>query len=373
MAKNNAKIIDPNMLIAAGIDPKTGLPIKLADKDVGAGLFQGIYRRLEIIDEQDAINRFTWYDLPEGLTPQLIERVLYYRGQGALFKLQDKFYFLPYALNGTIDVYGRYTGITPLPFNGTANDGDPEKPWIQGLTFKPEYGWPIPEDFAGKSREQIEQYLDESCVILQDYSPAISQYVVPNANLQAPILSLMSACLPYMRTAMLNSTGVMGMKVANANDVPEVERASSAINRAALNGDKYVPLLGSVDFQELTGGNVGKAEEFLLALQSLDNFRLSMYGLDNGGLFQKRSHMLEAEQEMNTGNAGLVLDDSLNLRQDFCARANMIWGTEMWCEVSETVLGIDRDGDGEAAGGSGEYSQGGNPTPEDTDQEETNE
>ena len=38
MAKNNAKIIDPNMLIAAGIDPKTGLPLKMVEKNTGAGL-----------------------------------------------------------------------------------------------------------------------------------------------------------------------------------------------------------------------------------------------------------------------------------------------------------------------------------------------
>ena len=51
---------------------------------------------------------------------QLLERILYYRGQGAFFYMEslEKFFFLPFALDGEIDVYGRYTGITPLPFNG---------------------------------------------------------------------------------------------------------------------------------------------------------------------------------------------------------------------------------------------------------------
>jgi hypothetical protein len=31
MGKNNAKLYDPNMLIQAGIDPKTGLPLKFGD------------------------------------------------------------------------------------------------------------------------------------------------------------------------------------------------------------------------------------------------------------------------------------------------------------------------------------------------------
>jgi len=81
-------------------------------------------------------------------------------------------------------------------------------------------------------------------------------------------------------------------------------------------------------------------------MQSLDNYRLSLYGLDNGGLFQKKSHMLEAEQEMNTGNVGLVMRDSLECRQEFCTIINSIYGLDMWCEVSETALGIDTTGDG---------------------------
>lgn len=91
----------------------------------------------------------------------------------------------------------------------------------------------------------------------------------------------------------------------------------------------------------------------MLALQSLDNYRLSLYGLDNGGLFQKKSHMLAAEQEMNAGNTGLVAEDGLRNRQDFCVIANSIFGTSMWCEPSETTLGMDRDGD-MVAGSDGE-------------------
>ena len=64
----------------------------------------------------------------------------------------------------------------------------------------------------------------------------------------------------------MNSTGVMGLRVGNENEQPEVDRLSSAINDAALNGKKYVGITGTIDFQELTGGNVAKSEEFLLAM-----------------------------------------------------------------------------------------------------------
>lgn len=349
MAKNNAKLVDPNMLIQAGINPETGLPIKL-DMISGCMLKENIKRSLTILDEIDAINRYTWYNLPNGLTPQLIERVLYYRGQGMLFKLDDKYYFLPYTLDGTIDVYGRFTGVTPLPFNGTANDGDPENPWIQGLVFNPVYETPNLLDFAGKSAEQLDDYLAHACVLLHDVSPAISQTNISRSIMQEPIVDLMSDCLPFLRTALLNSTGVLGMRVSSEDEVPQVKAASNAINKAALVGEKYVGIAGRVEFQELTGGAVGKAEEFLLSMQSLDNFRLSMYGLETGGLFQKKSHMLESEQQMNAGNASLMLLDGLRNRQDFAILVNIIFGEAIWCEVSEPVLGVDMTGDGVATG-----------------------
>ena len=350
MAKNNARLYDPSLIIQAGINPKNGLPIK-ATSGNPVTLKTDIKKQLRIVDEQNAINRFTWYNLPEGLNGRLMERILYYRGQAMLFFLNDKFYFLPYTLDGNIDVYGRFTGVTPLPFNGTSNDGGSgkEKPWIQGLNFSPVYDVMLPEDYMDASPEKVLDVLEKSCVLLKDYTEQIAQTNIPRQVINDPILDVMSDCFPFMRTALINSTGVQGMRVNTENEVASVYAANSAINRAALSGDSKVPIVGQTgDFQELTGGAVAKAEEFLLAMQSLDNYRLSLYGLDNGGLFQKKSHMLEAEQEMNQGNVGLVLRDGLQNRQDFCNIVNSIWGLDIWCEVSETVLGVDTTGDGVA-------------------------
>lgn len=348
--KNNAALYDPTMMIQAGIDPKTHLPIKAAGFFNGSSCKTHIKKQLRIVDEQDAVNRFTWYNLPEGLNAKLIERILYYRGQGMLFFFGDKFYFLPYTLDGNIDVYGRFTGVTPLPFNGSSSDGGSgkEKPWIVGLTFNPVYDVQLPEDFIGKSREQIKSFIEGSCVLLKDYTEQLAQTNIARQIINDPLLDIMSECFPFMRTALLSSTGVQGMRVNTENEASNVYAANGAIQKAALEGSTKIPIVGNVDFQDLGAGQVAKAEEFLLAMQSLDNYRLSLYGLDNGGLFQKKSHILEAEQEMNTGNVGLVMRDSLQCRQEFCTIANSIFGLNMWCEVSETVIGIDTTGDGVA-------------------------
>lgn len=343
---NNARIPDIETLLSAGIDPKTGLPIRMSGSDASA-LKDNIKRLLRVIDEQNAINRYTWYNLPDGLDGHLIERILYYKGQGMFFYMEatDNFFFLPYALDGTIDVYGRYNGVKPLPFNGVSeakkDDGKAHQ-WLTTLTRKP-----VHEVLVEGPTKMSD--LTDNCVLLSDYSKQISQNVIPRQILQDPLLDVMSDCIPFMRTAMLNSTGVMGMRVNSQDEQSNVEAASRSINNAALTGKKYIPVVGNIDFQEMTGGTVAKSEEFMLAMESLDNFRLAQYGLENGGLFQKKAHMLESEQQMNGGNVGLIYNDGLTNRQKFCDIVNSIWGLGISCEASECQINNDMNMDGQIA------------------------
>ena len=332
---NNARLPDINTLIQAGIDPKTGLPIRVDEEK--CTLKNDIRRVLRVLDEQNAINRYTWFNLPNGLDGQLIERILYYKGQGMFFYMEtdNTFYFLPYALDGSIDVYGRFKAVTPLPFNGTAQDK--KDAWITGLTKIPVYE---------VKEVDLDTFLD-GCVLLSDYSKQISQTNIARQILQEPILDAMAEAFPLARTSLIANSGIKGMRVNDEDQQATVKSASRSITRAALNGDIWIPIVGNIEFQELTDGSALKSEEFLLYMQALDNFRLSLYGLDNGGLFQKKSHMLEAEQEMNAGNVGLVYQDGLALRQKFCNLVNSIWGLGIWVEPSETVLNLDYDQDGD--------------------------
>ena len=78
---------DIQTLLSLGLkDPKN---VKLPTEDIKI--------ILRTNDEQIHCNRFKWYNLPRGLDGQLIERILYYRGQGAWFVLPDgSFAFLPF-------------------------------------------------------------------------------------------------------------------------------------------------------------------------------------------------------------------------------------------------------------------------------------
>lgn len=331
-----ARIIDVNTIIQAGINPKTGLPIKLS---TSCTLKDDLKRALRIVDEQDAINRYVWYNLPDGLDGQLLERILYYRGQGMFFYLESNttFYFLPYALDGEIDVYGRYTGVTPLPFNGQAKTTGKEKPWILGLRRKPVYGIKI-EELKYKD-------LTESCVLLSDYCKQISQTTLSRQMLNDPILDLEAEILPFMRTALQNQTGVTGVRVNNEDEQSNVEALNEQMNLAALSGKKFLATVGTIEQQPLTEGAIGRPDSFMQALESVDNFRLGLYGIENGGLFQKKAHMLESEQAMASGGStGLVYQDGLTIRQHFCDIVNSIWGLGIWCDASENQVG-DMNGD----------------------------
>ena len=338
MGKNNAKMTDLELLWQAGINPKNGLPMKFGGKKV---LKEDTKKFLRLVDEQDAVNRFVWYNLPANITSQELERMLYYKGQLCFFydKNLEEFYFMPYALDGTIDFYGRYNTIHPVPMtSGTDDKGNKaQAQYLANLKLKCVYGLPL---------EITPEMTTDCTVLVHDYTKQLSQTIIPRCAINEPILDTMAECIPFMRTSLLLSTGVKGVRVNDADQQENVEDANRSMEDAALTGNAFVPIIGNVEFQELTDGATAKSEEYMLAMQSLDNLRLSGYGIDNGGLFEKKAHELQTEADINGGPVGLVLQDGLSIRQNFCNIVNAIWGIGIWCEPAQNIMGMDNDGDG---------------------------
>ena len=346
--KNNAYLPNLEAFWAAGIDPKTGLPVKLEPL---ACLDQNILKNLRILDECQKVNLYKWYNLPSSIDGNLIERILYYKGQAAFWynTIDGQFYFLPFALNGSIDVYGRYTGITPLPFNGTAKDK--EDAWIVDLIRVPQYDIFDPE---------LPNKRETACVILRDYTQQISQTVLPRASLDDPILKMMSEAIPFARTSLLSNSGIKAMRVNDETDANEVYTASRSIVEHALAGEPFVPIKSQIEFQELTSsGSAMKSEEYLLYYQALDNLRKSFLGIPAGGVFEKQSHTLQSEQDMNSNSDNLILEDGLELRQKFCQMVNAIWGLGIWCEKNENVTEDDSEDDVDGEGNQNAMNKGG--------------
>lgn len=356
MGKNNAYLPDIETYIQAGIDPKTKMPIKMA-----AGrpevLERDMARFLRIIDEQDAINKGQWYNLPSGVTSQELERMLYYKGQLAFFYFpaMKKFYFMPYALDGTIDFYGRFNSIHPVPFmNGTDLGDSYTKAEKKDLRKRIDDQRAILSQMKLKcvyepilfEKDITKDLLENSCVLLHDYSKQLSQNIIPRCTLQEPIIKYIAEHIPLMRTCLISNAGVTGVKVADADQSDSVKEAAKGYEHAAKVGDIWIPMVGTMDFQELSGKNLSKIETYLLSMQSMDNLRLSAYGIDNGGLFEKKAQELQVEAAINGGPIGLVMNDYVKIRQNFCNIVNSIWGLGIWYEPSENITGADMNGDG---------------------------
>lgn len=330
---------DPMLCLAAGIDPVTKRPIKLKSLKAIKG---DIKMFLRLIDEQDAVGRYVWHNIPCSLTSQEIERMLYYKGQLCFFYDKDinEFILSPYTLSGTIDYYGRFNTIRPIPF-ALGTEEKTNKPLNDLLSNKR-----LNVIYGIVTEEPTEDMIKNSCVLLHDYSKQLSQTIIPRVQVNDPLLEVMAECVPFMRTSLLLSTGVKGIRVNDADQQESVEEGSKSLETAALSGQPYVPIIGQIEFQELADGAPAKAEEYMLAMQSLDNLRLSGYGIDNGGLFEKKAHELQSEADVNGGPVGLVLQDGLSIRQNFCNIVNSLYGTGMWVEPAQNIMGMDTDGDG---------------------------
>lgn len=342
MTKNKVPTLVTNDLInlyeSAGLDPRCAFNDKTvnmikANKPTSC-LKNDIKKSLRILDEQDAVNRFVWYNLPSGLTGQFLERLLYYKAQLQFFydKYLDKWLLLPYTLDGDLDIYCRFKRTCAIPMNGS----DP----LPVYSRKVIYGY---DDIDENS-------FDEGCVLLRDYTNQLSETNISRQVINDPILDIMAEAFPMARTNLLANSGISGMRVPDEDSQSNVEAASKSIERASLEGRPFIPIVAQQEFQQLTAGGRVDADQYLQFMQALDNYRLSLYGLKNGGLFEKDNAYVNNIQAGNTqNNVGLVYQDGLTIRQHFCDLVNAVWGLGIWCEPSETVLNSDRNMNGAIA------------------------
>lgn len=338
-----AFIGDPSLYLKAGIDPRTGLPTRGAIFDLKAGM----KKILRVIDQQDAVNRYKWYNLPCDLTSEEVETLLYYNGTICFFYFAklDQFFFMPYTLAGTIDFYGRYNKISPVPIAATSGNKKDEKRYAEQSVLLQALKLTVVKSPKDLEDLTIEDF-NNSAVLLWDYSRQRSQFVIPRQQLNEAILEVESDIIPFLRTSMIQASGVRGMKVDDADASEEAERVSKQLYHSALTGEIYSPFTAKIDVQDLAEGSPVKSEEFLLTLQALENFRLGTYGIKNGGLFQKKAHELQSESDLNAGDVATIFNDGLAMRQHFCNIVNSIWGTSIWCMPAESMIGEDLNGDG---------------------------
>ena len=347
---------DFETLIKAGFNPKTGkCRFPTPDKE----LKFNARRIFRIVDEQRAVNRYKWYNLPAGLSSQELERLLYLKYSLVFFYMKDldQFFFMPYALDGTIDFYGRYNTVHPVPMTSGMEKEEDSKEYKNKLSVLSQMKLQIVKDVVVFEDEVTEDLLLNSGVILRDYTNQMGQMGEPRYTLNDRLLELEADCLCFVRTNLLVNSGIQGLRVADADSAAEVVNFTDQMYNSALNGSPYVAITSKVELQEIQPNSTTKASEYFLALQSIDNLILSTYGIENTGIYEKSAHILESENAVNMSNVSLVNQDGITQRQNFCNIVNSIWDLGIWCEIAEPVVGYDMNQDGvtydESTGGAG--------------------
>lgn len=293
----------------------------------------------------ETIERYMWTNVPFGLTPDLIERVLFFRGKGVLYfnDAVGKFQFLPFALNDTIDEYGRYTRCNTLPFIGVdevKRDSNSKKRMVSAVMEDLElvYDLPYNEEMLRIIREK-----KPVGIILNDNTLAISQQPIIRANYVKPVLHMMATLMNIINCAMFGAADHNVLAVENESELKSINQGIDAINKNILNGKRFTAITSPLKIEPLKTSNTADLEGLFNTFNSLSNFLKSITGVANPGVFDKKAHLLQEEQQLNGSNADDIYYNGLRQRQEFCMLVQAYYGYPIWCESKRAMSEVQAE------------------------------
>lgn len=347
-----AKMYDVNALNQAGI-PISKEVLKYANYINENGLtisksmgcfelnYNEVFAIMQTQNRIETLERYMWTNVPPGLTQDLIERILFYRGTGVLYYNEkvDKFQFLPYALSDTIDEYGRYTECSTFPFTGTNDGGNNNKP-DNAVYNHLKLVWDLPYN-----KDTIKNILKKETVgiILNDSSLAISQSPVIRSSYVKPILHLLSSLMQIIHTSMYAAADYNLIQVENQNQLDEINEAIDSINERIRAGKRFGGVIGMNPIIPLKTSNTFDIEGLFNVYNSITNLLKSITGIANPGVFDKKAHLLQEEQALNGSNADDVYYNGLRMRQEFCLMVQAYYGYPVWCESKRAMSEVQAE------------------------------
>lgn len=304
--------------------------------------FEELYSIMQNHNMVETLERYMWTNIPFGLTQDLIERILFFRGKG-IFYFNDKvekFQFLPFALNGTIDEYGRYTKCNTLPFIGR-DTKDTKSKKNQPLIYENldiVYDLPYNEEmFNDINKGKVVG------IILNDNSLGISQQPVIRYNYVKPVIIMMSTLMNIIHTAMFGAADHNLLQVQNESELISIQNQIEAINNDILNGHRFTPIVGALPIQPLKTTNTYDLEGLFGTFNSLSNFLKSITGVANAGVFDKKAHLLQEEQKLNGSNSDDIYYNGLRIRQEFCLMVQAYYNYPIWCQSKRGMSEVQRE------------------------------
>lgn len=307
-------------------------------------MFEKIGDGLAVIDYQQFLTRFKWNNLPEGLSSELFERVMYYSGSAMFFYIKelDRFYILPYAMSGEgeetgIDFYGQFNKIKPYSFNGST-DGSGETSAGKKITAADIFlSTQIRDNIKDvpfvKNEEEARKVYENGAVICWDHTPGLSYYCNSRNRLSQAFIKYLIKVLIQVKSALVNASG-FNLFAADGeanNDIMQMQ--IDAINEDRENGKLAAVvsnLLGKIE--NLQSNAPAAMADFWACFQSVDNLRLKTMGIRNDGVQQKSQYQNIQEQSVDINDCLQVYWNSFMERVKFSAIVNSIWDLDIYPE-----------------------------------------
>lgn len=314
-----------------------GNPVSF-DKDIFGADYKSYFSIMRNQNMIETFERYMWTNIPFGLTADLVERLLYFRGKG-MFYYNDgvgKFQFLPFALNGVIDEYGRYTACNTLPFTGVDTDEDGKEKEkktekkVQSLVYQDlniVYDFPYSEELIKNLKEH-----KTVGIILNDSSLSISQQPIIRTNYVRPVIHMLTTLIQIINTAMYGNADHSLLGIEAESELDSANKAINAINYDILHGRRFTPIIGKFPITPIKTTSGSELESLFNTFNSLTNFLKSITGVANPGVLDKKAHLLQDEQQLNGSNADDIYYNGLRQRQEFCLMVQAYYNYPIWCQ-----------------------------------------
>lgn len=266
---------------------------------------------LQDLDAQQNCNRYIWEGLPDYLTGQLIETMLYYKGSLCGFFNAGTLYILPYAQNKGINVYGQPNAIQPITYNGAMNQ-----------TFN-NFGKELIVSNIGSLNKKA------GACILYDRIPAFSQGASPvgRYTLNKELIDYQCDLLARIRNNLRNIDKKVVFRVKNESQANQMRLD---LREAYGTSDPFIVVvedpMQSNDKPDTLQGNISNETQALFETwQSLNSIRCMCSGITNGGAFEKKERKITGELQGDQTQTELVLDAGLKMRELFINQMKVIY------------------------------------------------
>lgn len=335
--------IDPSKSVLKYSNSRTKYGDKILPNVLDYNLnYPQLYNIMREHNRIEVLERYQWIDLPPGLTQDIIERVLFYRGKGVLYFNDnvEKFQFLPFSLNGQIDEYGRYLKVNTLPFTGVDEIDEKNKKNKKFVYEDLEivYDLPYNEEMLKKARSG-----KPVGIIINDNSLGLSQSPIVRSIYVEPVLRSMATIMQIINATIFGAADHNLLQVETEAELDSINEQIEAINADILRGKRFTPLQGKFPITPLKTSNTYDIEGLFGTFNSMSNFLKSISGIANAGVFDKKAHLLQEEQKLNGSNSDDVYYNGLRNRQEPMILYQAYYGGRTWCSSKRGMSGAEAE------------------------------